>query len=259
MKIEFEGKRVIVTAGARGIGRKMADSFAACGAHVHICDIDPAALATALAENPALTGSVTDVSDEAQVNTMFDEALAQLGGIDILINNAGVSGLAGVIEDTQIADWEKVMAVNVYAIVMTAKRAVPLMKAQRSGSIVNISSTAGLWGYPQRSPYCASKWAVIGLTKTMAMELGEYGIRVNAICPGSVNGPRIDHVIAIESGATGMPEAEIRRSYTKQVSLQTFVDAQEIANQALFICSTFGSKISGQALSVDGHTETMRT
>ena len=131
--------------------------------------------------------------------------------------------------------------------------------ANRSGSIINLSSTAGLWGYPTRSPYCASKWAVIGLTKTMAMELGEYGVRVNAICPGSVSGPRIDHVITIQSAATDMSEDEIRRSYTKQVSMQTFIDPEEIAHQILFVCSPYGAKISGQALCVDGHTESMRT
>ncbi|MGB1252442.1 MAG: SDR family oxidoreductase [Candidatus Promineifilaceae bacterium] len=259
MKIEFEGKRVIVTAGARGIGRAIADAFAAAGAQVHICDIDATAVANALAENPKLTGSITDVSDESQVDTMFDEALAHLGGLDIMVNNAGISGPAGMVEEIAIAAWEKVMAVNVYAMISTSRRAIPIMKAQRSGSIINIASTAGLWGYPTRSPYCASKWAVIGLTKTMAMELGEYDVRVNVICPGSVSGPRIDHVIAIQSAATGMPEDEIRRSYTNQVSMQTFVDPEEIAYQALFVCSPFGAKISGQALCVDGHTESMRT
>ena len=258
MKIEFEGKRVIVTAGARGIGRAIADAFAATGAQVHICDIDATAVADALAENPLLTGSVTDVSDELQVDAMFDEALARLGGLDNMVNNAGISGPAGMVEEIAIADWEKVMAVNVYAMISTSRRAIPIMKAQRSGSIVNISSTAGLWGYPTRSPYCASKWAIVGLTKTMAMELGEFNVRANVICPGSLNNERMEHVIELEMESTGRTEDEVREGFTNQVSMKTFIDPEEIASQILYLCSPLGKNISGQAICIDGHTETMR-
>jgi len=163
------------------------------------------------------------------------------------------------VEELEPGGWQQTLDVNLNSQFYFARRVIPLMKAQRSGAIVNISSTAGLYGYPWRSPYVASKWAIIGLTKSWAMELGEYGIRVNAICPGSLNNPRMDHVIAIEAVARGISENEVRQGYEKQVSLQTFIDPDEIANMVLFICSPLGQKISGQALSIDGHTETLRT
>ncbi len=258
MNIDVANLRVIVTAGAQGVGRAVAESFLADGAQVHICDIDPERLARCTAELPGLGTSVADVSNLAQVDAFMDEAIKNLGGVDVLVNNAGISGPAGSIEDIAPDQWQQTLDVNINSQFYCARRVIPLMKAQRSGSIVNISSTAGLYGYPNRSPYAVSKWGVIGFTKTLAMELGEYGIRANAICPGSIDGPRMDHVIAIESAATGVPTDEIRRGYAKQVSLQTFIDPQEIANMVLFICSPLGAKISGQALSVDGHTETIR-
>jgi NAD(P)-dependent dehydrogenase (short-subunit alcohol dehydrogenase family) len=150
------------------------------------------------------------------------------------------------------------MAVNINGQFYCARRAVPLLKAAGGGSIVNLSSSAGLFGYPMRSPYAASKWAVIGFTRTLAMELGEFGIRVNAICPGSVEGERTDRVIAAEAKSKGVSPEEVRKGYVRTVSMRTFVTAQDIANMILFICSEAGSKISGQALSVDGHTETLR-
>ena len=182
-----------------------------------------------------------------------------MGGVDVLVNNAGISGPAGPVDTLEPEAWRQTMEVNINGQFYCTRRVVPALKAQRSGSIVNIASTAGLFGYPWRTPYAASKWAVIGFTKSLAMELGEYGIRANAICPGSINNPRMDGVIAMEAAVSGRSEAEIRQQYAKQVSLQTFIDPEEIANMVLFICSPLGAKITGQALCVDGHTETLRT
>ncbi len=258
MQLNVAGLRVIVTAGARGIGRAITEMFLENGAQVHICDISPEALPQCQEELPQLGGTVADVSEPEQVDAMFAAAMAQMGGLDVLVNNAGIAGPTGRVEEIDPAGWERTMAVNINGQFYCARRAIPLLK-EAGGSIVNISTTAGLFGYPLRSPYAASKWAVIGFTKTLAMELGEFGIRANAICPGSIDGARMDRVINAEAAAKGIAPQSVRQAYLRQVSMQTFIDAREIANMVLFITSPLGSKISGQALSVDGHTETMRT
>ena len=258
MKIDVSGLRVIVTAGAQGIGRAIAEAFLLDGAQVEVCDIDAARLAACHADLPQVGTTVADVSDVDQVNRFIDTAVARMGGVDVLVNNAGISGPAGPIESIDPVEWQKTLAVNLNGQFYCSRRVIPHLKAQRSGSIVNIATTAALYGYPNRSPYASSKWAVVGLTKTMAMELGEYGVRANVICPGSVNNPRIEHVIAIESAATGRSPEDIRDGLTKQVSMRTFIDPEEIAHLALYLCSPLGKRISGQVLSVDGNTETMR-
>lgn len=254
----YEGKRVLVTAAGAGIGRTIAEHFLAQGAAVHVCDILSDRLAEFQQQHPTLGTTVTDVSDPQQVAALFEAVEAHLGGLDILINNAGISGPTGPVEDLTPEGWERTMAVNINGQFYCTRLAVPLLKAAGGGSIVNISSTAGLFGYPNRSPYAASKWAVIGFTKTLAMELGPFKIRVNAICPGSVEGPRMDAVIAAESRATGIAPETLRAGYTSQVSMRTFITTHDLANMILFICSDAGRYISGQALSVDGHTETLR-
>ena len=199
MKTDIEGKRVIVTAGAAGMGRTIAGAFIEAGASVHICDVDSAALDSARDEFPSLGGTIADVADPDQVDRLFEEAVKNLGGIDVLVNNAGIAGPTAPLEDIAPDDWRRTLAVDLDGPYLCARRAIPEMKRQNSGSIVNISSTAGLFGFPNRAPYAAAKWGVIGLTKTLAMELGPFGIRVNAICPGSVEGPRIDRVIEADA------------------------------------------------------------
>jgi len=249
------GQRALVTAGGAGIGKAVACTLAEAGARVHICDIDEAALTQTLGEFPDLSGSKSDISDEAGVDGLFDAVMADFGGLDILVNCAGISGPTGPIEDIEPADWRQTLAVNLDGAYLCTRRAVPLLKAAGGGSIVNFSSTAGLMGYPLRTPYAAAKWAIIGLTKSLAMELGPFGIRVNAICPGSVEGERMDRVIAADQAATGKSVEEIRRDYTKASSLGTFVTAEDMAAMVLFVCSDAGANISGQALAIDGHSE----
>ncbi|MCH6581738.1 MAG: SDR family oxidoreductase, partial [Proteobacteria bacterium] len=201
--------------------------------------------------------TVVDVSDPAAVDRLFDEALRELGGLDILINNAGISGPTGLVEDVTPEAWNHTIAVNLSGQFYCIRRAVPLLKQAGGGSIINISSTAGIMGYPLRTPYAASKWAVVGLTKSLAMELGPSGIRVNAICPGSIEGENMQRVIAAEAQARETDPVSLRKSYEKQNSLRTFIAPEDIANMILFTCSDAGAKISGQALSVDGNTETL--
>ncbi|MCH8808391.1 MAG: SDR family oxidoreductase [Proteobacteria bacterium] len=253
----LENKRVVVTAGGAGIGRAVAEAFSAAGARVHVCDIDADRLADLGCAAPRIGRSLADVADPAQVARLFDEALAGLGGLDVLVNNAGIAGPTGAVEDCDPAAWRQTLAVNLDGAFHCLRRAIPVMKQARAGSIVNIASTAGLFGYPLRAPYVASKWALIGLTKTLAIELGPWGIRANAVCPGSIEGPRMDRVIAAEAAARGLNETEIRDAYLRQTSLRCFIDAADIAQMVLFLCSNVGAKITGQAMTVDGNTESL--
>ena len=250
--------RVVITAGGAGIGRATAEHLVAGGASVVVCDIDASAVADVGAVD-GIVAAVADVSDTASVDRFMAGAMESLGGIDVLVNNAGIAGPGGVLEDLDPDDVNRTLDVDVTSMFRTSRRAIPAMKQQGSGVIVNVSSTAGLFGFPYRSPYAAAKWAVIGLTKTMAMELGEFGIRVNAVCPGSVKGPRMDHVIDLEAAASGRSTDEIREGFERQVSLRTFVGATDIAETIAFLASPAASKITGQAIPIDGHTESMRT
>ena len=252
------GLRVMITAAATGIGRAIAEAFLENGASVHICDIDEQALAACRAALPEIGTTVADVSDPDQVDRFFEEAITHLGGLDVLVNNAGIAGQTAPVEEISPQVWDRTMAVNINAQFYCARRAVPLLKAAGCGSIINMSSAAGLFGYPLRSPYATSKWAVIGFTKTLAMELGQFAIRVNAICPGAVEGARIDRVIAAKAQAQNVPFEAMRERYLKQNSMHTFITRDEIASLVLFLCSEAARKISGQALSVDGNIETLR-
>jgi len=258
MELKLEGLRVVITAGGAGIGRATVEMFAGAGANVWTGDIDAGALGAVLTLD-GVDGQVTDVGDTDAVDAFMTTGLAALGGIDVLINMAGIAGPGGRLEDLDPADVTRTLDVDVTSMFRTSRHAIPVMKSQRSGSIINVSSTAGLMGFPYRSPYAAAKFAVIGLTKTMAMELGEFNVRVNAICPGSISGPRMDHVVDLESEASGKSAEEVRDGYVKQVSMQTFVEAEEIAQTIAFLVSPLGAKISGQALAVDGNSETLRT
>lgn len=246
-------QRVLITAGAGGIGRVIAESYAAQGAQVFVCDID----AAAVADLPdGITGQVVDVTDEAALDAWLDAGLAQLGGCDVLVNNAGIAGQAGPIEDLDLAHWKTCLAVNLDAQMLTCRRVAPIMKKQGSGVITNLSSTSGLYAVPFRAPYVAAKWAVIGLTKTLATELGPFGIRCNAICPGAVSGDRMDRVLAAEAKARGTTPQEVYDDYASGTSLRRFAEPEEIAKLCLFLSSEAAAFISGQAIAVDGHTET---
>jgi NAD(P)-dependent dehydrogenase (short-subunit alcohol dehydrogenase family) len=254
--VEFEaGQVVLVTAGASGIGRCIAETYLAHDCRVHICDVNREAVDIFLAANPSATASLADVSDPHQVEILFHDFQANYDHLDILINNAGVAGPTAAVEDITIEDWDRTVGVDLNGQFYVTRLAVPLIKKAGRGSIINIASNAALFGFPLRSPYTASKWAMIGLTKTWAMELGTSNIRVNALCPGSVKGDRIDSVIVRDAQQRGLTADRIRDVYARQSSMRLFVDAQDIASMALFLSSGIGSSISGQAIGIDGHTE----
>ncbi len=259
MNLSCNGLRAIVTAGASGIGLAIAQTLLENGARVHICDVQSERLQETQALLPGISATLADVSNPAQVEQLFVEATAHLAGLDLLVNNAGIAGPTAPVEAVTPEAWNQTMAVNINGQFYCTRLAVPLLKAAGGGLIVNLSSAAGLFGFPNRTPYAASKWAVIGFSKSLAMELGSDNIRVNAICPGIVEGERQDRVIAAKAAAEGRIVADVRAQITRQNSLHTFVQAQDIANLILFLCSATGSKISGQALSVDGNTESLRT
>jgi NAD(P)-dependent dehydrogenase (short-subunit alcohol dehydrogenase family) len=250
--------RVLVTAGATGIGRAFAETFADAGAKVYTCDVDGDALAAFRAARPAIGGIVADVAVPAQVDAMFDAAAAHLGGLDLLINNAGIAGPTAAVEDISVADWDRTIAVDLNGMFYCTRRAVPLLKAAGGGSIINLSSVAGRLGFRLRTPYSAAKWAVVGFTKSLAIELGPSNIRVNAIQPGIVEGARIDRVIKAKSAALGRTEEDFEQELLSAVSLRKMVTAQDIANMALFLATPAGASISGQALSVCGNVEYLR-
>ena len=187
----------------------------------------------------------------------MDSAISRLGGVDVLINNAGTGGPQGPVETLAPEEWKKCLAVGVHGLFYAVRQAAPVMKAQKSGCIINMSSNAGVYGLPNRTPYVAAKWAVVGMTKTLAMELGPFGIRVNAICPGSVEGERIDRVIANDAKKRELTPDEVRRQYQRQSSLRCFAKAEDIAAMALYLASEAGQRVSGQTIGIDGHTESL--
>jgi len=241
-------KRVLITAGASGIGRAMGEAFSEAGFEVWVTDVD----ASTLADLPKTWhGRQANAKDEAAMA----DVIAQMGSMDVLCANAGIAGPTATIENVALDDFRACVSVNLEGAFIAAKHAAPLMKAGQSGSIVITSSTAGLYGYPNRAPYAAAKWAMIGLMKTLAMELGPFGIRANAICPGSVEGPRMEGVLAREAAAKGMTRDQVYEGYASGTSMRSFVEARDIANMAVFLGSDGARLVSGQVIAVDGHTE----
>ncbi|AWB49746.1 3-oxoacyl-[acyl-carrier-protein] reductase [Gemmobacter aquarius] len=244
-------KRVLVTAGANGIGLVMARAFAAAGCRVHVTDVDAEAVA---AVPDGITATLCDAGDEGAMAALFAGFAADWGGLDVLCANAGIKGPTAAIEDMGLDDWHQCLGVNLDGAMLAAKYGARLMKPARSGVMIFTSSTSGLYGTPFRAPYVAAKWGVIGLMKTVAMELGPHGIRANAICPGSVNGPRIDRVIAAEAEAKGMTEGAVRQGYASGTAMKRLTDPEDVADMALFLASDAARMVTGQAIAVDGMT-----
>ena len=255
MDIELAGARVLVTAGAGGIGLDIARAFLREGASVHVCDVDRDALANLKRTDPKLTSSHADVADRAHVKRLFDEALAALGGLDILVNNAGIAGPTGRVEEINPDDWDRTLQVCITGQYNCARLAVPHLRKSANPSIVNLSSAAGKLGFALRAPYAAAKWAVIGFTKSLSIELGPDKIRVNAILPGIVAGDRQRRVLEAKAQQRGVSFADMERIAFSYTSIKDYVTPQQIADQVVFICSPRGKTISGQAISVCGDTQ----
>ncbi len=258
MELRVDGARVVITAAGSGIGRVMAQTFREAGARVFICDVDEAAMRQTEADFGLAGAVICDVAEPDSVDRLFRTAEETLGGLDILINNAGIAGPTLPVEEIPVEDWKRCMAVNIDGQFLCARRAVPLLKAAGGGSIINLSSLAGRLGYPLRTPYAASKWAVVGFTKSLSIELGPHNIRVNAILPGIVEGPRIDRVIAAKAEQRGVTFEAMRETYLNMASLRAMVTAQDIANTALFACSDAGRHISGHTFCVDADVDSIR-
>jgi NAD(P)-dependent dehydrogenase (short-subunit alcohol dehydrogenase family) len=243
--------RVVITAGASGIGLEIVRAFLGSGASVYTCDIASDALAAAAAALPGLHTGACDVGDRVQVDRMVSEAADLLGGIDVLVNNAGIGGPTKPVQDLDPAEWEAVLRINLTGTFNVTRNAIPHLIRSGNGVIINMSSAAGRFGYPSRSPYAASKWGLIGFTKTLSMELGEFNIRVNAIAPGGVEGERVERVFRGRAEATGQPLEEVKRTAMASQSIKRLVDPADIGALALFLASDAAKSISGQILPID--------
>ena len=253
-------KNIIISAAADGIGWAIAKSFLEKGYIVYLSDINQQKI-DEINEHPLINKKIfidnVDANNPDSVEKYFDGIKEKTLTIDALINNVGIAGPTGPMEGLSISNWKNTIEVNINSHFYFTKYAIPLLKANNGGSIINISSTAGLFGFPLRTPYAASKWAVIGITKSLAIELGDFNVRVNAICPGSVSGDRMKRVIEAKAKSIGIPAEELQQDYESMVSLKTFVDKEDIANMALFLISNEAKRISGQVMTVDGNTERM--
>jgi NAD(P)-dependent dehydrogenase (short-subunit alcohol dehydrogenase family) len=244
-------QRVLITAGGSGIGHAMASAFAAEGSQVWVTDVDAAALARC---PDTWKRSEVDSADEPAVAALFGEIEKDWGGLDALCANAGIAGPTAAVEDIDLADWRRCVSVNLEGAFLASKYAAPMLKRQRAGAIVITSSVAGIMANPFRAPYVAAKWAVIGLMKTLAMELGPFNVRANAICPGPVNGDRMDRVLAKEAESKGTTAEALRAGYASGTSMGSFVEAGDIADMAVFLASPRARMVSGQIIAVDGNT-----
>lgn len=252
MNVSAHGLRVLVTAGAAGIGYAIVQTFVEHGARAHICDIDAEALAAPKRLLPMVSQTVADVANIADVDRLFVDVRRELGGLDVLVNNAGIAGPTAKVEAIDPPDWERCIAVDLSGMFLCTRLAMPMIKAAGGGSIINLSSVAGRLGLPLRTPYAAAKWGVVGFTKSLAIEAGPDKVRVNCIQPGPVEGERLNRVIEAKAKALGTSFEEGKQRFLEPVSLRTFVTAEDIANMALFLASDAGKHISGQALSVCG-------
>jgi NAD(P)-dependent dehydrogenase (short-subunit alcohol dehydrogenase family) len=253
LTVDLGGYRVAITAGANGIGKVMADSFAACGASVFVSDVDPRALAEC-----GYPGMRADAGVAAECEAFVDEAVKHLGGLDVLVNNAGIAGPTAPVEQVTPEELDATLRIDLASMFHCSRRAIPALRAAGGGAVINLSSAAGRFGFALRAPYSAAKWGVIGFTKSLSIELGSDAIRVNAILPGPVDGPRIRAVIKAkaEAEAAGISENEMTDRTVGVTSLKCFVTQQDIANMALYLASPFGRTISGQAMCVDADMQT---
>lgn len=255
MNLDIKGLRVLVTAGANGIGLAIARAFAGEGANVHICDVDTEALKALRTSDPTLTQTVCDVADRAAVKSLFAEATSVLGGLDVLVNNAGIAGPTAKVDEINPEDWDRCLDICLTGQFNCTRLAVPLLRESKNASIVNISSAAGRLGFAMRAPYAAAKWGVIGFTKSLSIELGPDNIRVNAVLPGLVAGDRQRRVLESKAQQRGISFAQMEQAAFSYTSIKEYVTPQQLADQIIFMCSPRGKTISGQAISICGDTQ----
>ena len=253
----LNGQRALITGAGSGIGKVMAQHFEKAGARIWICDADTNNLEQSLKENPHWNETPCDVSDENQVDQLFKEMSDSFGGLEILVNNAGIAGPTAPVEEIDPGEWRRSVGVNLNGAFYCTRLATPLLKNSPKASIINISSVAGRLGFARRLPYASTKWAMIGFTESLAKELGPSGIRVNALLPGIVEGPRIEGVFQARAESEGVPYEEVRDRVLNNVSMKRMVSAGDVAEMAVFLCSEAGKNISGQSISVCGNVENL--
>ncbi len=254
MNLEIDGLRVMVSAGASGIGLEIARAFVREGARVHVCDVDTAQLERLRASDPAITSSVCDVASRDQVARFFEEGIAKLGGLDCLVNNAGIAGPTGRVDEIDPAEWDRCIAVDLTGQFNCVRVAVPHLRRSKNASIMNVSSLAGRLGFALRTPYASAKWGVVGFSRSLAAELGAERIRVNALLPGVVAGDRQVRVLSAKAQARGITFEEMEAVAFSYSSIKEYVTPQQLASLVVYVASPHGRMISGQALSVCGDT-----
>ena len=260
MPKSLNNKKIIISAGASGIGWATVKICLSKGAYVYLCDIDNKSL-NKIKKHPLANKKLfyyeCDASDEDDVSNFFSQVNRKTKKVDALINNVGVAGPTGTIEKLSSEDWEKTLKINVISHFYFTKLVIPMLKKNKGGSIINISSGAGIMGFPLRSPYAASKWAVIGLTKTLAMELGKFKIRVNAICPGTIKGDRMIRVIRDKAKFLKVSKKKIEKDFISMASMNCWINEEDIGKMCSYLISSDGEKISGQAIPIDGNATRM--
>ncbi len=248
-------QRVLITAGAGGIGLAIAKAYVAAGARVHIADIDADAVREIVGQHPAITGTVGDIGKEAEVEAVFDGVQEHLGGLDVLVNNAGIAGATAPADEYPADTWNAVVGINLTGTFLVTRRAIPLLKQSAAASIIVMSSLAGRFGYANRIAYSTTKWGLVGFAKTLSLELGPFGITANSIHPGAVDGPRIQSVFQGRAEVSGRSvEAEIELAMANQ-AVKKFVDPADIAALVLFLTGPHGRSISGQMFPIDGDSK----
>ena len=252
----LKNKKIIISAGASGIGWAIAKICLSKGASIYLCDIDSKNIGKIKKHplnNKKLFIYEYDAAEEYDVENFFDKIRKKTKKIDALINNVGVAGPTGTIEKLNSEDWERTLKVNVISHFYFTKLSIPMLKKNRGGSIINVSSGAGIMGFPLRSPYAASKWAVVGMTKTLAMELGKFKIRVNAICPGTIKGNRMIRVIKDKANFLKISKKKIEKEFVSMASMNCWVYEEDIGKMCSFLISNDAERISGQVIGVDGN------
>jgi len=260
MALSLQNKKIIISAGASGIGWATTKICLAKGAIIYLCDIDNKSINKVKKSplyNKRLFAYECDASDEDEVSNFFNQINKKTKKIDALINNVGIAGPTGTIEKLSSDDWEQTLKTNVISHFYFTKLSIPMLKKNKGGSIINISSGAGIMGFPLRSPYAASKWAIIGVTKTLAMELGKYKIRVNAICPGTIKGSRMVRVIRDKAKFLKISKKLIEKDFVSMASMNCWIYEEDIGKMCSFLISKDGERISGQAIPVDGNATRM--
>lgn len=248
-------QRVLITAGAGGIGLAIAKAFVAGGARVHIADVNAEAVQEITKQYPKITGTVGDISKPADLDALFQDVQNQLGGLDVLVNNAGIAGATAPVVDYPVDTWNAVVNLNLSGTFMVTQRAIPLLKQSSAGSIIVMSSLAGRFGYQNRVAYSTTKWGLVGFAKTLSLELGPFGITTNTIHPGAVDGPRIQSVFEGRAQVSGRTVAEETALALANQSVKKFINPDDIAALTVFLAGPHARTISGQMFPIDGDSK----